>query len=55
VWRAECQPRDPGSLKGTTARFFSTDNAPSAKSAAEQSADLLQKVINSVDRLGAGS
>jgi hypothetical protein len=55
AWRADYQPRDPGSLKGATVRFFSTDYPPSAKSAAEQSADLLQKVINSVDRLGAGS
>jgi len=54
AWRANYEPRDPASLKGGAARFFSADYPPGAKSAAEQSADLLQKVINSVDRLGAG-
>lgn len=52
AWRAEYQPRDPTVLKGAAARFFSTDYPPSTKSPAEQNADLLQKVINSVDRLG---
>ena len=53
TWHAEYQPRDPGVLKGAVVRFFSTDYPPNTKSPAEQNADLLQKVINSVDRLGA--
>jgi hypothetical protein len=52
AWRAEYQPRDPVILKGAQVRLFSTDYPPGAKSPAEQNADLLQKVINSVDRLG---
>jgi hypothetical protein len=52
IWRDEYSPRDPNILKGTAVRFFSTDYPPSTKSPAEQNADLLQKVINSVDRLG---
>jgi len=54
IWHNEYQPRDPSALKGTPVRFFSTDYPPGAKSAAQQNTELLQKVINSVDRLGAG-
>lgn len=53
TWRDDGQPRDPNALKGSAARFFSTDYPPATKSPAEQNAELLQKVINSVDRLGA--
>jgi hypothetical protein len=53
TWRDEYRPRDPNDLKGKSGRFFSTDYPPCFKSPAEQNVELLQKVINSVDRLGA--
>lgn len=55
TWKSEYQPKDATMLKGASARIFSTDYPPIARTPEDKTNDQIQRLINSVDRMSVDS